>query len=465
MTKKSKLWFLPIILVITDFIMINLSFLLAYWIRFPLNLIGKAYIPISPIEPYLKAILLISFIWLLVFNTIGLYKIKRSLLMIDELFDIGKGITIGIAIVMALSFLYREFSYSRLVAVIAWLISLFLIGGGRVLIRQIQQILIKKGIGTIKTLIIGATEQGQILFERINKLHQLGYEIVGFVDDDDIKKDLPVIDKINNLPNLIEEKRIDEVVVALSPEKRGKILEIVTLCQEKKVKFAIVPDLFEIITTRVGTYEIDGIPLIGLKELPLDKLTNKCIKRAMDIIISAMALTIFAPVMLVIAVLIKFESKGGRVIFKQERVGIDGKYFTIFKFRSMYEGAEIKDNEVGLGLENDPRVTKIGSFLRKTGFDELSQLFNVLKGEMSIVGPRPERLYWVNKFKDQIPRYMERHSIKTGITGWAQANGLRGNTSLQERIRYDLYYLENWSIWLDIKIIIMTLFNYINRKE
>jgi exopolysaccharide biosynthesis polyprenyl glycosylphosphotransferase len=240
------------------------------------------------------------------------------------------------------------------------------------------------------------------------------------------------------------------------------MMEIILSCEDLRVEFQIVPDMFEIMATRVKVLSLDGIPLISLGRTPLEGW-NRLLKMGMDIAISSIGLVILSPLLAVLAILIKLDSKGP-VFFRQERLGRDGRRFIQYKFRSMVENAEEKTGPV-FATEDDSRRTKMGAFLRKNNLDELPQLFNVLKGEMSLVGPRPERQFFVDKFKEGIPRYFLRHKVKSGLTGWAQVNGLRGDTSIEERTKYDLFYMENWSLSFDIKIILLTLKDWISPRN
>jgi exopolysaccharide biosynthesis polyprenyl glycosylphosphotransferase len=287
-----------------------------------------------------------------------------------------------------------------------------------------------------------------------------GYEVIGFLSrHEENQKEingLPVLGDISRLEEVLEKKRPDEVVLAIAGLSHEKMVQLIAECEKYLALFKLVPDMFEIITSKVDIFDIDGIPLLGLKELPLEYAWNRFVKRVVDMVGSVIGLIISAPLYIVIAPLIKFTSPGP-VFYKQARCGEDGRGFTLYKFRTMYQDAEQKTGPVWAKVD-DPRCTWVGKFLRGFYLDELPQLINVLKGDMSLVGPRPERPSFVEQFKDDIPRYMSRHLVKSGVTGWSQVNGLRGNTPLRERIKYDMYYIENWSIWFDLKILFMTIF-------
>lgn len=267
---------------------------------------------------------------------------------------------------------------------------------------------------------------------------------------------VPVKGTLEDFTNIIETDKIEEVILTDLEVPRPKVINMVMECEKRMIEFRLVADLLGMITSQVDMRTIDGVPLLGLKETPLAEGYNRFIKRVLDVAISALGLVLFSPVFLVTAVLVKLNSPGP-VFYLQKRIGEDGSRFTIIKFRTM-----IKNAEKGVGRvwakKDDPRRTRIGAFLRRFNLDEVPQLVNVLKGEMSLVGPRPERPHFVGKFRESVPRYMSRHKIKSGVTGWAQVNGLRGNTSIEERTKYDLYYIENWSLAFDIKILFMSLF-------
>ncbi|TAK56780.1 MAG: exopolysaccharide biosynthesis polyprenyl glycosylphosphotransferase, partial [Bacteroidetes bacterium] len=253
----------------------------------------------------------------------------------------------------------------------------------------------------------------------------------------------------------LEQEEIELVLIALNLEEHNALQKLLKECEGINVEFLMLPDMMELLASGMQVKEIEGIPFIKIKGVPITTW-GRIMKRGFDIVFSFLFLVCSSWLFVIIAIGIKLTSKG-KVFFKQERIGFDGEPFYMLKFRSMREGAEKFDKQVGLGVQNDPRQTAIGKFLRRTSLDELPQLLNVLKGEMSLVGPRPERTFYVEKFKEVIPKYLDRHRVKTGMTGWAQIHGLRGDTSLEERIKYDLYYIENWSLGLDIEILFKTV--------
>lgn len=276
-------------------------------------------------------------------------------------------------------------------------------------------------------------------------------------------KGVKVIGSIGNLAYILPENKLDEIAITLGLEEYYKLGKIVAECEKSGVHTKFIPDYGNIIPTRPYTEDLMGLPVINIRYVPLSNTFNAMVKRMTDIVGSLICIVIFSPVMLVSAALVKATSKGP-LIFKQERVGLHNKPFWMYKFRTMYVQTE-EEEKKGWTQKNDPRVTSVGKFLRKTSLDEFPQLFNVLKGDMSLVGPRPERPQYVEKFREEIPRYMIKHQVRPGMTGWAQVNGYRGDTSIKKRIEHDLYYIENWTLGLDLKILFLTVFKgFINKN-
>lgn len=306
---------------------------------------------------------------------------------------------------------------------------------------------------------------GKAIRDRIVKNPNLGYRVVGQVmeDSNPCIEEVPVLGSIEEISGIVKRENLDTLIMTFPLHAHHRVADILNKCIDLKVDFLFVPDLYEMMTSKVTFYEIGGIPLMGLKEFPLVGW-NRFLKRGFDIFLSSIFLVIGSPIMILTSVLIKMTSRGP-VFFRQERVGLDHKKFTMIKFRTMVVGSEQFDSEAGLGVKDDPRRTRLGAFLRRYSMDELPQLINVLRGEMSLVGPRPERTYFVEKFKNEASRYLERHRVRPGITGLAQVNGYRGSTSIEERIKHDLYYIENWSLGLDVKILMHTVLEVFYSKS
>jgi len=327
-------------------------------------------------------------------------------------------------------------------------------------VRELLERRWRAGVGLKRILIAGAGDLGRMVADRVLQHREFGFQVVGFVDDraggDHIGyRGLPLLGTLAEVGDIAQRERIDHLYVALPLEEHAKLLDLVEITGRQCIDVKVVPDLLQFITLRARLEDLDGLPIININDVPLQGF-NSWLKRMIDIALSAAALLVLAIPLAVIAVVVRLTSRGS-IFYAQERMGLDGKGFTVYKFRSMYEGAETTTGPVW-AREDDPRATPIGRWLRKLDLDELPQFWNVLRGDMSIVGPRPERPFFVEQFKHRIPQYMLRHKVKAGITGWAQVNGWRGNTSLEKRIEYDLYYIENWSVTLDLKIMWLTIF-------
>ncbi len=336
----------------------------------------------------------------------------------------------------------------------------------RAIVRFFLRAMRSKGFNIKYVLIIGAGEVGEHLVETIKSNSYLGYKVIGFLDDNrkEPLEGIDIIGTVDDLKEILESKMIvDRVIISIAPRHYKTLESIMSLCEKNGVRADIVPDYYRYLTSHPNIELLDNIPLISARYLPLDISYNNILKRVLDVVFVTITTIIISPVLLLVAILVKTTSKGP-VIYKQERVGEDGKIFNIYKFRSMYSENEYIDDKVWT-KKNDPRITPVGKIIRKYSIDELPQFYNIFKGDMSLIGPRPERPYFVNKFKEDVPKYMIKHHVKPGMTGWAQINGYRGNTSIVKRIEYDIYYVENWSLPLDIKIFIKTIPTLINDKN
>ncbi len=458
MTKRSE-WLLKALLVFSDAALAALAFYLAYLWR--LRTENPPAVNILPFRGYLGMMAIQVGALLTSFLLARLYHLKRGVSRLDVLTSLVAAASIGILLTSAFtSLLYKnELDYPRLMLVYSWVLTIVLVGMGRLAHDALESRLRARGVAVYNTLIVGTGEVGRMILNKIRQSPALGYRVVGFVDESPAQADVlgvPVLGTPENLPQLIDQHAIDQVIIAMPERSHQELLEIIALCQRGRVEIKVFPDVFQIIASEMSIGDLNGLPLLTVRDIALRgwKLT---LKRAMDIVGSALALIFLSPLMLLVAALIKLESPGP-VFYVQERVGLDGKPFQVLKFRTMRQDAEA--NGPGWTVANDPRRTRLGRILRRYSIDELPQFINVLIGEMSLVGPRPERPVYVEQFRQAIPRYMERHREKAGITGWAQVNGLRGDTSIVERTKYDLWYIENWSIWLDIKILLRTLVHF-----
>jgi len=448
--------FLNQLQLILDIIILIISLTLAYYIRFWGY--TEDYLTFNY---YLKAAFLLIPLYLFLYYTFELYEPHRKKGLSEEAFNIIKSNFLGMIILLSVLFIIRQIDYSRFVFVLFVIFNIVLTISERLAIRIFLRHIRRKGYNIKYILIIGAGDLGQQFAKKVQANKHLGYSIVGYLDDKKSKgrkiKEVPVIGRLSDLEKIIEEHLLDEVIIALPLKEYDNLKDIINICEKSGVKTQIIPDYLRYIPARPTVDEIDGIPLINIRRVPLDNLANRFIKRTMDIVLSLIGIIITSPIMIIVAILIKLESPGP-VVFKQERVGLNRRNFMMYKFRSMrVQNKEESDTQ--WTTKDDPRKTKIGEFIRKTSIDELLQLFNVLKGDMSLVGPRPERPFFVEQFRETIPKYMVKHQVRPGITGWAQVNGWRGDTSIEERIKCDLYYIENWSLALDIKIIILTVIN------
>jgi Undecaprenyl-phosphate glucose phosphotransferase len=439
-------------LLAVDFTMSILAFFVAYLLR--RWTLDK---DIGPFADYLALASIQAVSTVLVFFFYKFYHRRRAALLLDEIYRLVGAVSVATLITVAfITFALRDqLEFQRGMMLLAWAAELVTITTGRAVHGRIHRWLQRRGVGAERVLIVGTGEVGRMILQKMQQTPGLGYQVVGFADTNGLGTDrvmgLPVLGHIESLPRVIEEKDIEEVIIGLPEATHQELVGIISQCEREKVSIRVFPDVFQIMASEVTISDLAGLPLLTIRDVALRgwKLT---LKRIVDILFSSAFLITVSPVMLLTAILIKLDSHGP-VFFVQERMGLDAKPFKMLKFRSMRVDAERLGNWT---TKDDPRRTRIGSFLRKTSIDELPQFINVLMGDMSLVGPRPEQPSYVEQFRQSIPRYMERHREKAGITGWAQINGLRGDTSIAERTKYDLWYIENWSLWLDFKILIRT---------
>ncbi|HWP81546.1 MAG TPA: undecaprenyl-phosphate glucose phosphotransferase [Bacteroidota bacterium] len=451
----------PLVTVISDIVAIEGAFLFSYWLRFysPLTSIIPVTLGIPELIAYVEGSLVVIPAWLLLFKMRGMYQPRRNVYFSDEFFAIVRVVFIGMLLVMAAAFFYREFSYSRLVFGMLGVFGIVFISLGRFGAMKFEQWWYASGRDTKHVVIVGVNETARRVYENIADHPSLGYEVIGYFSPGSSKglmgrTKLPYLGRIANIPAYIKSHQIEVLLVALTYKEHPQLYELVRDCEGLNTEIMMVPDMVELMTSRVRIKELEGIPFIKIKDVPLSAW-NQVIKRGFDVVFSTVILILTSPLFLIIPLLIKLDSQGP-VFYSQERVGLDGVSFRVLKFRTMRIDAEQKTGPVW-ARKDDPRVTRVGKFLRRFSLDELPQLLNVLKGDMSIVGPRPERPHFVQQFRKAVPKYLDRHRVKTGMTGWAQVNGLRGNASIEERTRYDVYYVENWSLVFDLKIIFKTI--------
>jgi exopolysaccharide biosynthesis polyprenyl glycosylphosphotransferase len=452
---------IPLLAVVSDVLAFEAAFLLSYWLRFssPLTEYFGITLGIPPVSSYVAASVIFIPVFLLVFRSRSLYGTRRNVHLSDEFFVLVRLITIGMMIMMSATFFYREFSFSRGVFILLWLTSIVTVTAGRLFLLKLEQWLYKHRRELKSVVIVGKNKTAELIHQLFSHRLTLGYEILGYYAETPADASSPLangkyLGAVSNLPDDIPVLRIQSALVALSHNEQELLIDLLRNTEGKNIEFMMVPDMLELMTSRIRIQEIEGIPFIKLKDIPMSTW-NKVLKRSFDLAFSTLALLIALPLMSVIAVIIKLTSPGP-VFYIQERVGLDGVSFPLIKFRSMRTDAEKSTGPVR-NKKDDNRATTIGRILRRTSLDELPQLFNVFLGQMSIVGPRPERPFFVEQFKSQIPKYLERHRVKTGMTGWAQVNGLRGDVPIEERTKFDIYYVENWSLVFDVKIILKTI--------
>jgi Undecaprenyl-phosphate glucose phosphotransferase len=456
------------------------AWVLAYALRFHSELVLSA-LPVTKGVPALSRYLLllpvIGLLWPPVLYFHGLYKVRRGRSRIDEFFAILFSVLIATALLLGATLYVRVYyryqpevaplwEYSQAVFGIFVALDVAMLFAARWTLRSQLQRMWAAGYNVKRALIAGAGDLGQTVARRIQDHAELGYRVLGFLDDRHRGQvaGLPVLGALDDLLSVAAQHRIDQLYVALPLEEHAKLPVLIARAANECIDLKVVPDLVQYATIRAELEDLDGIPIVSLNEVPL-RGWNSMAKRAMDMLLgSAILLGLSLTFFPVIAFLIKWKGGKGPVLLRQERMTLDGKTFQIFKFRTMIEEAERETGPIWASPE-DPRRTPIGIWLRRFNFDELPQLLNVVLGDMSLVGPRPERPPFVQQFRERIPQYMLRHRVKSGITGWAQVNGWRGNTSIEKRIEYDLYYIENWSLLLDVKILILTLFRGFGQKH
>ncbi len=454
--------------VVIDAVVICIAYVLAWIFKF---LILKDRRGLT-LAQYCVALIGIIPLYLMLYLACNLYTSKRVQGRRLEGGNIVKANTIGILIVMAAFFPLRDVIepikyYSRWMLAYFYVINIVLEIIARNLIRWCLRKIRRKGFNLRHLIFVGYSGAAEAFIDRILANPQWGYKISGILDDNKepgyTYKGIAVLGSTDELEKILENNRLDEIALTLALREYYKLKRIVAICEKSGVHTKFVPDYNDIIPTRPYTEDLLGLPVVNIRHVPLTNSFNMICKRAMDIVGAIVAIIIFSPVMLVTAVLVKTTSKGP-LIYKQERVGLHNQTFQMYKFRSM-EVQSAKSEKRAWTVRDDPRVTKVGRVIRKTSIDELPQLFNILKGDMSLVGPRPERPFFVEKFREEIPRYMVKHQVRPGLTGWAQVNGYRGDTSIKKRIEYDLYYIENWTMGLDIKILFLTFFKgFVNKN-
>ncbi len=455
------------LLAIIDALITAGSYWLAWYLKFRSRLFSGGSFETVPMPVYMTALALIVPGMLILYSAMNLYNPNRMKGRRSEIGSVIAANLIMYVCIIVVLFMVHQINWSRTMLLIFICINSAADICVRFAIWSLVKRMMKNGHFIKNVLLVGYSRAAEEYIDRVVANPQWGLKIRGILDDrieaGTTYKGVKVLGRIDNLMIILPENHLDEIAITLGLSEYYRLENIVSLCEKSGVHTKFIPDYNNIIPTKPYTEDILGLPVINIRYVPLSAAFPASVKRLMDIVISVIAIVVFSPVMLVCAIIIK-KTSPGPVIFKQERVGLHNKPFMMYKFRSMVVQDYNKEKKKWT-TRDDPRVTKIGKFMRKTSLDELPQLFNVLKGDMSLVGPRPERPYFVEKFQEEIPRYMIKHQVRPGMTGWAQVNGLRGDTSIRKRIEYDLYYIENWTLGLDFKILFLTVFHgFVNKN-
>lgn len=441
-----------------DILATVIAMLLAYWLRFDVQILPVTK-GIPPLAPYLRLLVVASVLWPIVFYFQRLYQLRPARGKFEEMLHVVVAVGLATVLLTAGLTFYRGFSFSRLVLGIFALLDAVLVISLRLTIASVLRRVRSSGGYLQHLLIVGAGDLGREVAERLREHTEYGFRVIGFLDDDQGRQQrkiigIPVLGTTSDLESVVRKHNVDQVVVALPLSAHRRTAQLIRRAGQLLVEIKVVPDLLQVYALRAGIEDLDGLPVINLTRVPLAGW-HSLLKRAFDLLGATVLLILTSWLFPLIAWLIKRED-GGSVFYRQVRMGLDGRSFGILKFRSMAVDAE-PDGKPRWTRNRDPRVTRIGSFLRRTNLDELPQLINVLRGDMSLIGPRPERPAFVEEFRERYPEYMARHRVRSGLTGWAQVNGFRGDTSIRKRMAHDLYYVENWSFTLDLKILWLTL--------
>lgn len=455
---KERSQSFKLLFLFTDLCIAFLSFGIAFVIRYYLSEDSTFQRQIIDFQNYFFLGLVLGISQVISFLSIDLYHPRRGLSLTDEFFAIASGVFINLMLILTALFFFRGESFSRLVISYFVIATILLSSLGHFILRGILRILRSKGYNLRSVVILGTGKSAQTFANTIRKHSIYGYNVIGFISGKvnllTSDSNLKVVAKLKELEEYLKQNEVDLLVYALSHDEGDFLKEAIDISDFLGIDLKVVPSYEEIITAKGRVEVLDGIPIISIRNIPLRLGYNRVIKRTFDIVFSLLFIVCFSPIYIILAILIKITSPGP-VFYKQERVGLDNKKFNMLKFRSMVV-QQRQDSDTLWTTKNDPRVTRIGSILRKLSLDETPQFINVLLGDMSVVGPRPERPFYVEKFQSEHHEYMRRHAAKAGITGWAQVQGLRGDTSIEDRIKADIYYIENWSLSFDLKIILLT---------
>ena len=467
MIKDNQKYFNRLHLVL-DAVVVAASYMLAWYLKFasPFSNSDPSVGALS-MGTYFEMLIVIVPGCLMLYYAFNLYTAKRATVHKYEILNIFQANTVGLIILMAGWYMVSQIHFSRLMMGYFYVLNIIFTTLGRSLIRILLQYFREKGYKLKYILLVGYSRAAEEYINRINGNPQWGYVVRGILDDSvpsgTLYKGVKVLGRIGNLSYILPQSKLDEIAITLSLKDYDHLEQIVDMCEKSGVHTKFIPDYNSLFPSRPYTEDLMGLPVINIRHVPLSNTLNWIAKRIVDVITALAGLVVSSPVMLAAAIAVGCTSRGP-VIFKQERIGLHNKPFRMYKFRTMEVQKPSREAQ-GWTTKNDPRVTRVGRFLRRTSIDELPQLFNILMGDMSVVGPRPERPQFVEKFKEEIPRYMVKHQVRPGLTGWAQINGYRGDTSIKRRIEYDIFYIENWTMSFDIKIMFLTIFKgFINKN-
>ena len=439
----------------TDVVLIALCWLTAYGLRF--YVIGPPLVTpdIPPFREYLLQLAPIVVVWGIAFRWFDLYRPRRLGSYVSEWADVAKASTLGVLVLIAImQFVFRDIEYSRVVIVYFWALSIVAVSLWRATFREGLRLARRHGVNLRRALVVGGGSTAAELFAALRRRPDVGVHVLGIVGDKQPDAGAAWLGRFEDLRAILDREPIDLILIALPQSEYGRLAAVLSDIGDDPVAIHLLPDVYGLASMRGGVEEFEGVPIIHLRESPLYGW-NRVLKRGLDLVVGGVALVVLSPVLLALAWAVKLTSPGP-VLLRQERMGLDGRAFSMLKFRTMRTDAEAESGPVW-AAPDDARRTRVGAVLRRFSLDELPQLFNVLRGDMSLVGPRPERPVFVETFRHRIPGYMLRHKVKAGMTGWAQINGWRGNTSLEKRIEYDLYYIERWSLGFDLTILLKTI--------
>jgi len=454
--------------VVIDGALVAISYITAWWLKFesPFSNVKEGEYHLD-MQTYFRAIPFLVVGYLILYSLCKLYTPKRGTDPAGEIAHIIEANTLGIVITTSVLFVIWQQHFSRSMIFLFFVVNTLLTTLFRGLVRYVLKVMRRSGHNMKHVLLVGYSRATEQYIDRIKMNPQWGYVVHAILDDEvprgSLYKGVKVVGTIGNLEYILPENKLDEIAIALPLKQYDRLGSIVSLCEKSGVHTKFIPDYSEVFSSRPYTEDLMGLPVINIRNVPLTNTLNRILKRTVDFLGSFVGIILISPLLLILAVAVKLSSPGP-IIFKQQRIGLHNKPFQMYKFRSMRMQSP-EDEKKGWTTKGDPRVTKVGAFIRKTSLDELPQLFNVLKGDMSLVGPRPERPQYVDKFKEEIPRYMVKHQVRPGMTGWAQVNGYRGDTSIKKRIEYDIYYIENRTLGFDIRILFRTIFHgFVNKN-